>query len=102
MPDPPPLLRSDVAHVAKLARLELSEAELDQFTKQLSSVLAHAADVSALDLDGVMPTSHPLPLRNVLRPDEVRHSIDRDEVLASAPAVEDFRFRVPKITGDAP
>jgi aspartyl-tRNA(Asn)/glutamyl-tRNA(Gln) amidotransferase subunit C len=99
---PPALGRDDVAHVARLARLELSDAELDTFTEQLASVLAHAADVSALDLSGVAPTSHPLPLVNVLREDEPRPGLDRSEVLAQAPAVEDDRFRVPRIGGEPP
>lgn len=94
--------RDDVAHVARLARLSLTDEELERFTAQLASVLDHAADVAALDLDGVAPTAHPLPLVNVLRPDEVRPSLDRDEVLAAAPDTEDERFRVPRIVGEAP
>jgi aspartyl-tRNA(Asn)/glutamyl-tRNA(Gln) amidotransferase subunit C len=94
--------RADVAHVARLARLDLTEEELTLFTDQLATVLDHAADVAALDLSGVEPTAHPLPIRNVLRPDEVRPGVDRDEVLAVAPDVEDGRFRVPRIMGDAP
>lgn len=100
--DPPPLGRDDVAHVARLARLALTDEELDRFTGQLAQVLAHAADVAALDLAGVAPTAHPFPLANVLRPDEPRPGLDRDEVLAAAPEVEDHRFRVPRIVGEAP
>jgi aspartyl-tRNA(Asn)/glutamyl-tRNA(Gln) amidotransferase subunit C len=92
----------DVEHVAQLARLALSGDEVDQFTEQLTVILDHAQDVAALDLDGVPPTAHPLPLVNVLRPDDVRPSLDRDEVLAQAPAAEDNRFRVPRILGEAP
>jgi aspartyl-tRNA(Asn)/glutamyl-tRNA(Gln) amidotransferase subunit C len=102
MAEPARLTRDDVAHVAKLARLELSEEELDLFTVQLGSVLDHAADVSSLDLEGVVPTAHALAVTNVLRPDEVRVGVDRDEVLAQAPSVEDHRFRVPRILGEAP
>ena len=94
--------RDDVAHVAKLARLELSDAELDTYTTQLAAILDHAADVEALDVADVPPTSHPYPLRNVLRPDTVRPSLDRDEVLAVAPDIEDGRFRVPTILGEEP
>lgn len=96
------LTRDDVSKVAQLARLELSDAELDTYTEQLAAVLDHAADVAALDLDDVVPTAHPLPLVNVLRSDEVRPSLDRDEVLSQAPAVEDRRFRVPAILGEQP
>jgi aspartyl-tRNA(Asn)/glutamyl-tRNA(Gln) amidotransferase subunit C len=96
------LTRDDVAKVAHLARLELSDAELDTYTEQLGAVLDHAADVAALDLADVPPTAHPLPLVNVLRVDVVGPSLDRDEVLAQAPAVEDGRFRVPAILGEEP
>jgi aspartyl-tRNA(Asn)/glutamyl-tRNA(Gln) amidotransferase subunit C len=94
--------RDDVAHVARLARLELTDDELDRFTGQLAALLEHARDVEALDVADVPPTSHPLPLRNVLRPDEVGPTLDRDEVLAAAPAAEDGRFRVPPVLGEAP
>jgi aspartyl-tRNA(Asn)/glutamyl-tRNA(Gln) amidotransferase subunit C len=94
--------RDDVAHVAQLARLELTDDELDTFTTQLAAILDHAADVEALDVADLAPTSHPYPLRNVLRADEVRPSLDRDEVLAMAPEAEDGRFRVPTILGDEP
>jgi aspartyl-tRNA(Asn)/glutamyl-tRNA(Gln) amidotransferase subunit C len=93
---------ADVAHVARLARLSLTTEELERFTEQLGAVLDHARDVEALDTEGVPPTAHPLPLRNVLREDEVVPCLDRDEVLAQAPATEANRFRVPRILGDAP
>lgn len=96
------ITRDDVAHVARLARLALTDEELDTFTGQLGAVLDHAADVEALDLADVPPTDHPLPLGNVLRPDEVGPTLDRDEVLAMAPQAEDGRFRVPTILGEAP
>jgi aspartyl-tRNA(Asn)/glutamyl-tRNA(Gln) amidotransferase subunit C len=96
------ITRDDVTHVARLARLELSDDELERFTGQLADVLAHASDIEALDTEGVPPTAHPLPLRNVLRDDVVVPSLDRDEVLAAAPDVEDRRFRVPPILGEAP
>jgi aspartyl-tRNA(Asn)/glutamyl-tRNA(Gln) amidotransferase subunit C len=92
----------EVAHVARLARLDLTDEELGQYTEQLGAVLEHFADVAALDLDGVPPTAHPLPLTNVLRPDVAEPCLDRDEVLAQAPAAEDGRFRVPRILGEAP
>ena len=92
--------REDVAHVARLARLELTEDELDTFTVQLASVLDHASDIAALDLSGLEPMAHPLEIRNVLRPDEAHPSLERAAVLAAAPAVEDNRFRVPRIAAD--
>ena len=93
---------ADVAHVAQLARLDLTEEEQARMVVDLGAVLDHAAGVAALDTDGVPPTAHPLPLANVLRPDEVRPSLDRDEVLAMAPQAEDGRFRVPSILGEEP
>ncbi len=94
------LRRDDVAHVAKLARLTLSEEELDLFTNQLAQVLEHASDVAALDLEGVEATAHPFGLVNVVRADEPRATLDREEVLAMAPDAEDGRFAVPRILGD--
>jgi aspartyl-tRNA(Asn)/glutamyl-tRNA(Gln) amidotransferase subunit C len=96
------ITRDDVAHVASLARLTLAEGELDMFTEQLAKVLDHARDVEALDVGDVPPTSHPYPLVNVLRADEEVPCLDRDQVLAAAPAVEDGRFRVPPVLGEAP
>jgi len=102
MPEPARLTREDVAHVAALARLHLTEEELDLFTGQLAQVLDHAADVDSLDLAEVAPTAHAMAVTNVLRPDEPIVCLDRDEVLAQAPSVEDHRFRVPRILGEAP
>lgn len=99
---PARITTQDVAHVAQLARLRLTEEELEQYTGQLAAVLEHARDVEALDTAGVPPTAHPLPLSNVLREDAVRPSLDRAEVLAAAPSVEADRFRVPRILGEAP
>ncbi len=100
--DRPTITRDEVVRVANLARLALTDEEIDTFTGQLAAVLDHAADVAALDTTGVPPTAHPLPLVNVLRDDEVRPCLDRAEVLAQAPAVEGGRFKVPRILGDAP
>lgn len=94
--------RADVLHVARLARLELTEEELDRYVDQLGAVLDHAADVAALDTRGVQPTAHPLPLENVLRDDVVGPSLDRDEVLREAPDSDGVRFRVPRILGEEP
>jgi aspartyl-tRNA(Asn)/glutamyl-tRNA(Gln) amidotransferase subunit C len=97
----PRLTRADVEHVALLARLALTDDELDSMAEQLGVILDHAAEVAALDTRDVPPTAHPLPLVNVFRADEPRPSLPHDEVLAMAPAAEDGRFRVPRIL-DAP
>ena len=94
--------KEDVAHVADLARLTLTDEELDAFTGQLADVLDHAADLEALDLADVEPMTHPLPMRNGLRPDGVGETSDRAEVLACAPSVEDEQFRVPPVLGESP
>ena len=96
------LTPDDVAHVARLARLALDEAELAEYTTQLAAVLDHAADVEALDLADVAPTAHPFPLANVVRADVVGATLDRDEVLAQAPEARDGRFHVPAILGEEP
>ena len=95
------LTREEVEHVAQLARLALTDDEIEEFTAQLAVILEHAADVAALDLHDVEPTAHPLPLVNVLRADEPVPGLARDDVLAMAPAAQDGRFRVPRIL-DAP
>ena len=95
------LTRADVAHVARLARLALSDDEIDRYAVDLAGILTHAQDVASLNTDGVEPTAHPLPLVNVFRVDAVRPCLDRDEVLAMAPQAQDQRFRVPNILGEA-
>jgi aspartyl-tRNA(Asn)/glutamyl-tRNA(Gln) amidotransferase subunit C len=115
---PEALTRAEVAHVAKLARLALNDAELATMTDELGGILAHANEIAALDLTGVLPTAHPMSLKNVFREDVVRASASRvgssgersesdgpelrfrDEVLAAAPLAEDRRFRVPKILSE--
>ncbi|HEY5265594.1 MAG TPA: Asp-tRNA(Asn)/Glu-tRNA(Gln) amidotransferase subunit GatC [Acidimicrobiales bacterium] len=97
-----PLRREDVAKVATLARLSLTDAELDQFTDQLGQVLEHANDIAALNLDNVIPTAHPFGLINVVREDVLRASLSRDAVLDMAPDAQDGRFAVPRIMGEAP
>lgn len=99
---PERITAADVAHVARLARLDVTDDEIVLFTEQLGAVLDHAADVAALDTSGVPPTAHPLPLQNVFRADDPRPSLDRDEVLAQAPDTEGGRFRVPRILGEEP
>lgn len=93
---------AEVRHVARLARLELSAEESVHVAGQLSAILDHVEAVRALDLEGIPATSHPLELVNVLRADEVRPCLTREEVLGGAPAVEDGRFAVPRILGEMP
>ena len=93
---------SEARHVARLARLDLTDEELYKLTGELSDLLEHVDRIRRLDTADVPPTAHPLPLENVLRPDEVRPCLDRDEVLAAAPASEEHRFLVPRILGEAP
>ncbi|HSJ27403.1 MAG TPA: Asp-tRNA(Asn)/Glu-tRNA(Gln) amidotransferase subunit GatC [Acidimicrobiia bacterium] len=85
----------DIAHVARLARLDLSAEDLETYRTQLGVILEHAARVQSLDTAGVEPTAHPLGMVNTFRPDEVRPSLDRDEVLAEAPEARDGYFVVP-------
>lgn len=88
-----------VAKVARLARLDLTPDELDRATDQLSDMLDHFADIDALDLGDVEPLNSPYPLVNVLRDDVEQPTLDRDEVMASAPKSEDGRFWVPPVLG---
>ena len=87
--------REQVLHVARLARLSLSEEEVETMVGELSGILEHVDRISELDLDGVEPTSHVVALENVLRPDEPRPSLPRDVALASAPEPQDGAFRAP-------
>ena len=90
----------DVANLARLARIELSEAELEVLAPQLDVILESVARVSDVAAQDIPPTSHALPLTNVFREDELRPSLSREQVLAGAPAAEQMRFRVPKILGE--
>jgi aspartyl-tRNA(Asn)/glutamyl-tRNA(Gln) amidotransferase subunit C len=93
----PGISREDVEHVARLARLELSEVELERMRVELNNILAYIDKLRSLDTRGVEPTSHAVPLTNVMREDEPRPSFPRDEMLGNAPdRVGDF-FRVPRI-----
>lgn len=85
----------DIAHVARLARLALSEDELATYRAQLGVILEHAALVQSVETSGLEPTAHPLGLVNGFRADVVRPSLDREEVLAAAPAAVDGHFVVP-------
>ncbi|MBM3667562.1 MAG: Asp-tRNA(Asn)/Glu-tRNA(Gln) amidotransferase subunit GatC [Actinobacteria bacterium] len=87
--------REQVLHVARLARLRLSEEEVERMATELSGILGHVERISSLDLDGVEPTAHVIELQNVLRPDEPRPSLPRERALASAPDPAEDSFRVP-------
>ena len=89
--------RGAVDHVARLARLDLSDAERERMSVELTHILEHAETIQALDLDRVEPTSQAVPLKNVMRKDDVTPSLTQDEALANAPEVEDGRFKVPRI-----
>jgi aspartyl-tRNA(Asn)/glutamyl-tRNA(Gln) amidotransferase subunit C len=84
-----------VLHVAQLARLALSDEEVERMSGELPAILEHVERMNELDLDGVEPTSHVVALENVLRPDEPRPSWDRERVLEGAPEPSDGAFRVP-------
>ena len=88
-----------VVKVSRLARLDVSPDEVQRITSQMAGMLEHFADIDALDLSGVEPMTQPYPLSNVFREDVVVTGLDREEVLANAPAAEDGRFRVPPIVG---
>ncbi|MDR1999149.1 MAG: Asp-tRNA(Asn)/Glu-tRNA(Gln) amidotransferase subunit GatC [Frankiaceae bacterium] len=90
----------EVRRLGRLARLELSDAEVGLFAGQLGVVLAAVARVGEVAAADVPPTSHAVPMTNVLRPDRVRPSLPREAVLAGAPAVEDDKFRVPRILAE--
>jgi aspartyl-tRNA(Asn)/glutamyl-tRNA(Gln) amidotransferase subunit C len=91
--------RDQVLHVARLARLRLTDEEVERMSSELSAVLDHIENISQLDLDGVEPTSHVVELENVLRPDEPRPSWPREKILESAPDASDEGFRVPSPGG---
>jgi aspartyl-tRNA(Asn)/glutamyl-tRNA(Gln) amidotransferase subunit C len=94
------LSRDEVAHLARLARLAVTDEELDVFAGQLDVILDAVARVGEVADEDVAPTTHAVPMTNVLRPDVVAPSLPRDVVLAGAPAAEDDRFRVPRILGE--
>ncbi|WP_330301326.1 Asp-tRNA(Asn)/Glu-tRNA(Gln) amidotransferase subunit GatC [Streptomyces sp. NBC_00503] len=96
----PGITRDEVTHLARLSRLELSEAEVGDFTGQLNAIVEAVARVSEVAGQDVAPTSHPLPLTNVMRADEVRPSLAPEQALSGAPAQELQRFKVPQILGE--
>lgn len=90
-------MQIDVDHVAKLARLGLSEEEKKLFAQQLSAILEYADNLQKLDTKDVPPTSHAIPMKNILREDKVIPCENADDILANAPEEEEHMFRVPKI-----
>ena len=96
----PVLTRTDVDHLAHLARLDLTDAELDTYVGQLSVILDSVAAVTAVASGDIEPTTHAVPLTNVYRPDEVVPGLTQQQALAGAPSAQDGRFRVPQILGE--
>lgn len=97
---PPTLTRADVARLAGLARIDLTDAELDLLAPQLAVILESVAVISTVAADDIPPSSHALPMENVMRPDEIRPSLSPEEALSGAPEAEQQRFKVPQILGE--
>ncbi|MFD2924616.1 Asp-tRNA(Asn)/Glu-tRNA(Gln) amidotransferase subunit GatC [Halobacillus naozhouensis] len=89
--------KDEVKHVAHLARLSINEEEADMFTKQLDDIIMYAEQLNELDTDGVEPTTHVLDLQNVMRKDEPKKWITKEEALKNAPDKQDGQFKVPSI-----
>ncbi len=92
---------NQVRHVANLARLRVSDEEVQTFTNQLEGLLEHFSAISAIDTKGVQPTSHPIAINNVFRKDVPTPSLSQEQVLSNAPSSEDNRFSVPQILGES-
>ncbi|MFA4967196.1 MAG: Asp-tRNA(Asn)/Glu-tRNA(Gln) amidotransferase subunit GatC [Candidatus Margulisiibacteriota bacterium] len=90
-------MKIDVEHVARLARLGLSEKEKKLFGEQLGNILQYAENLNKLDIKDVPPTSHAIPMKNVLREDVIEQTDDIDAIMANGPEVEENMFRVPRI-----
>lgn len=96
----PEISRDQVAHLAKLARLALSEEELQKFAGQIDDIVGHVSAVQNVDAAGVEPMSHPHSIKTTMREDVVKKTLDAEQALDQAPAVEDGRFMVPQILGE--
>lgn len=94
------LERADVARLAALARIDMTDDDLDRLSGQLSAIVDSVAKVQEVATDDVPATSHPIPMSNVHRPDQVRPSLTQEQALAGAPESEDGRFRVPQILSE--
>ena len=95
-----PISRNDVEHIARLARLELSEEEIVRFGRQLSDILDYAARLGELDTQHIPPTATVLPLKSVLRPDEPGVTLERSVLMSNAPMAQDEQFRTPPVKED--
>lgn len=93
------ITEAEVRHVAMLARLALTDEQVQHLARELSSILGHIDEIKALDLAGVEPTAHAFPVRNVMRSDEVKPGLPRDLALANAPEARDGAFVIPRIVG---
>ncbi len=93
----PSITRDEVAHLARLARMQLSDDELAHYAEQLDVILGAVARVAEVGAQDIPPTTHAVPVTNVMRPDVVRPGLTADEALSGAPVAEDGRFRVPRI-----
>lgn len=96
-PDKAAITRAEVSHLARLARLALTDEELDHYSEQLGAILGAVAKVSQVATPDIPATSHPVPLENVFREDIPRPSLSQEQALSGAPAAQDDRFRVPRI-----
>jgi len=96
----PAISRAEVAHLARLARLAVTDEELDMFAQQLDVILTSVAKVGEVAADDIEPTSHAVPLTNVFRPDARRPGLTQEQALSGAPASEQGRFQVPRILGE--
>jgi len=94
------ITKKEVEHIAQLAELKLTDEELDKFSEQLSDVIRSFEKLDELDTENIEPTAYTVPMKNILRKDEVKDSMDREKVLANAPDKKDGHFRVPEITID--
>ena len=93
------ITKDEVLHVANLARLDIDEASMDKFARQIGTILEYVDTLRRVDTQGVTPTSHAIFLTNAFREDEERENLDRDKALANAPEKEDGNFIVPKVIG---
>ncbi len=91
------ITRTEVEHVSRLARLALSEEELDSFTGEMDAILDYVEQLNALDTDGIIPTAHAVPMENAFRPDEIRPGFTTEQALSNAPDATDSAFRVRRV-----